>query len=127
MDKKRLIKNLEPEDLKGFEEFIEGQPADTNFLPRGVGGSAKKNEAGFEHFTFLTNDATRLSKLKNLLSDRLPFSARFDQSGKLIQDQKAEIEVLRNKLFEVLDKSDSPYRKSLSEIFNMFFEPPKAP
>ena len=124
MDKKRLVKSLEPEDLKGFEEFIEGQPTDASFLPKGVGG-AKKEVAGFEHFTFLTNDSTRLTKLKFLLSEKLPFSARFDQSGKLIQEQKEEIELLKRKMFEVCDKAGSPYRKSVSEIFNSFFEPPK--
>jgi len=125
MDKKRLVKSLEPEDLKGFEEFIEGQPTDASFLPKGVGG-AKKEVAGFEHFTFLTNDSVRLTKLKFLLSEKLPFSARFDQSGKLIQEQKEEIELLKRKMFEVCDKAGSPYRKSVSEIFNSFFEPPKS-
>lgn len=125
MDKKRLIKNLEAEDIKGFEEFIEGQSNDTNFLPRGVGGNAKKNETSFEHFTFLTNDSVRLTKLKQLLSDKLPFSAKFDQSDKIIKEQRAELELIKNKLFEACDSKDSPYRKSLQEIFDSFFEPPK--
>lgn len=125
MDKKRLLKTLEPDDLKGFEEFIEGQSSDSSFLPKGVGGATKKNEAGFEHFTFLTNDAERLTKLKKLLSEKLPFSAKFDQSQKLIQEQKGEIDIIRKKLFEVCDQGDSAYKKSLREVFNSFFEPPK--
>lgn len=124
MDKKRLIKNLGPEDLKGFEEFIEGQSSETSFLPKGVGGG-KKDIAGFEHFTFLSNDSVRLTKLKSLLSEKLPFSARFDQSAKLIHEQQEELELMKRKLFEICDKVDSPYRKSVSEIFNSFFEPPK--
>ena len=126
MDKKKLIKTTDAEDLKGFEEFIEGQPGDTNFLPRGVGGSAKKNEAGFEHFTFLTNDAERLHKLGDLLNQKLPFSAKFDQSAKLIKEQIDEVELLKKRLYEVSLEKDSPYKKSLREIFNSFFEPPKA-
>ncbi len=125
MDKKRLIKSLDAEDVKGFEEFIEGQPQDSHFLPRGVGGGAKKNEAGFEHFTFLTNDSARLQKLKELLSEKLPFSAKFDQSQKLIKEQKDELVLLRKKIFEELDKDGSAYRKSIQEIFNGFFGPPK--
>lgn len=123
MDKKRLIKSLEPDDLKGFEEFIEGQPQDTNFLPRGVGGGSKKSETSFEHFTFLTNDSIRLTKVKQLLSEKLPFSAKFDQSDKLINEQKEELEMIRQKLFEVCDSKDSAYRKSLQEIFDPFFSP----
>lgn len=124
MDKKRLIKNLETEDLKGFEEFIEGQPSESTFLPKGVGGAPKK-ETGFEHFTFLTNDSERLTKLKYLLTEKLPFTARFDQSAKLIQEQKEELDLLKQKLFDVGDKVGSPYRRSLKEIFDSFFEPPK--
>jgi hypothetical protein len=125
MDKKRILKALDAEDLKGFEEFIEGQSSDSSFLPKGVGGSSKKNEAGFEHFTFLTNDANRLMKLKHLLSEKLPFSSRFDQGDKLISEQKDELVLLKKRLFEVCDQPGTPYRKSLSEIFNSFFEPPK--
>ena len=123
MDKKRLIKSLETEDLKGFEEFIEGQPSETNFLPKGVSGSNKKNEAGFEHFTFLSNDAERLTRLKLLLTEKLPFSARFDQSDKLIKEQKEELEILKKKIFELSDVESSTYRKSLREVFDSFFGP----
>jgi hypothetical protein len=125
MDKKRFVKNMEPEDIKGFEEFIEGQQAETSFLPRGVGGGSKKNETGFEHFTFLSNDSDRLMKLRNLLNEKLPFSAKYDQSVKLVREQKEEIELYKKKLFEVGEQPDSPYKKSLGEIFNSFFEPPK--
>lgn len=125
MDKKRLLKTLEPDDLKGFEEFIEGQSNDSSFLPKGVGGGSKKNEAGFEHFTFLSNDSVRLMKLRQLLSEKLPFTAKFDQSQKLIQEQRDEIEIIRKKLFEVCDQGDSAYKKSLREVFNSFFAPPK--
>lgn len=121
MDKKRLVKSLEPEDLKGFEEFIEGQPADSNFLPRPA-----KKEASFEHFTFLSNDSARLDKLKDLLMDKIPFSARHQQGQKLLDDQRLELDRLRKTLFDLSNKPGSAYRKSLGEIFNSFFEPPGA-
>lgn len=124
MDKKKF-KNSGDDDIKGFEEFIEGQTNESNFLPRGVGGG-KKNELGFEHFTFLVNDASRLVKLKHLFAQKLSFSSKFDQSPRLIQEQKEEIDILRKKLFDFSDKEKSPYRKSLGEIFNSFFEPPQS-
>lgn len=126
MDKKKLLKTNDSEDLRGFEEFIEGQPNEGSFLPKGVGGGSKKNEAGFEHFTFLTNDSERLLKMADLLNAKLPFSSKFDQSAKLINEQKNEIELLKKRLLEVCEEKDSPYKKSLREIFNSFFEPPKA-
>ncbi|MBA2404733.1 MAG: hypothetical protein H0V66_08170 [Bdellovibrionales bacterium] len=124
MDKKRLVKNSPPEDLKGFEEFIDGQSGDSNFLPRGVGSSVKK-EAGFEHFTFLTNDAVRLQKIKDLLMDKIPFASKFEQGEKLIKDQEREINLLKKNIFELCNKPNSAYRRSIQEIFNSYFEPPK--
>lgn len=109
-----------PEDLKGFEEFIEGQGTDTGFLPK-----QPKKEVSFEHFTFLTNDATRLTKLKDLLMDKIPFATRFEQGKKLIEDQEKEITLLKQRLFEQCQKMDSTYRQSISEIFDAYFSPPK--
>jgi hypothetical protein len=125
MDKKKPTKTHETDDIKGFEEFIEGQHNDARFLPKGVGHSTKKNESGFEHFTFLTNDAERLSRLKILLGEKLPFSARFDQADKLIKEQKEELKVIKEKIFEISDRPDSPYRKTLREIFDSYYEPSK--
>lgn len=118
MDKKKP-KGL-PEDLKGFEEFIEGQSTETNFLPRGLGGGMKK-EVSFEHFTFLINDSERLQNLKLLLSSKIPFSRKYEQGKKLVEEGTDEVRHLRSELFDVQNEKDSPYRKSLREIFNTFF------
>ncbi len=119
MDKKRGAKPLLPEDLKGFEEFLEGQPNDANFLPR-----PGKKEA-FEHFTFLTNDSIRLNKLKNLLTEKLAFTLRFSQSQKILTDQEEELTLLRKRIKDISHLSDSPFRKSMREVFDAFFEPAK--
>ncbi|HXH29789.1 MAG TPA: hypothetical protein VNJ01_03145 [Bacteriovoracaceae bacterium] len=127
MDKKKLIRSLDQEDMKGFEEFIESQPNDTNFLPRGLGGSPnKKNDTSFEHLNFLTNDSERLLRIKNLLTQKLPFSSKFEQSAKLIDEQRAELQIIRQRLYEVCDQADSRYQKSLGEIFDGFFAAPKS-
>jgi hypothetical protein len=118
MDKKKN-KGL-PEDLKGFEEFMEGQPTDGYFLPRGIGGGIKK-EVSFEHFTFLTNDGERLQNLKLLLSSKIPFSRKYEQGKKLMDEEREEVRHFRSELFEQQNKKDSPYRKSISEIFGNFF------
>ncbi len=125
MDKKKLLRSLEPDDVKGFEEFIESQPNETNFLPRGVGGSNKKNDATFEHLDFLTNDSERLLRLKDLLTEKLPFTTKFDQSAVLIEEQRAELDIIKHKLFEVCDHRGSTYQRAMAEIFNQFFNPAK--
>lgn len=120
MDKKKPLKKDAPEDLRGFEEFLEDYPVDKPFLPRGVGGGTKK-EVSFEHFTFLTNDNDRLHNLKHLLSSKIPFSRKYEQGKKIIEEETEEIKQLRDKLFEVQDESGSRYRSSLKEIFQSYF------
>lgn len=122
MDKKKNLKILPSEDLKGFEEFIEGQPQESSFMNKGV---APKKEVSFEHFTFLTNDSERLLKLKNLLTQKLPFSTKFEQGKTLLNEQREEIVFIKVMLFEIANKPNSAYRKSLGEVFDSFFEPPK--
>lgn len=117
MDKKKPIL---PEDLKGFEEFIEDQQSDKPFLPRGVGGGTKK-DFSFEHFTFLTNDGERLTNLKLLLSSKIPFSRKYEQGKKIIEEQMDEVKNLREQLFSIQDQPESPYRKSMREIFQTYF------
>jgi|SRR5690606_18006356 len=122
MDKKKLVKIASQEELQGFEEFIESQPKDTNFLPRQTNN---KKESSFEYFEFLTTDSQRLLKIKNLFSQKLPFMTKYNQAKILIKQQKAEINFIRNNLFVISDKKDSLYRKSLRDVFDNYFEPPK--
>lgn len=119
MDKKKL-KSMDPEGIKGFEEFIEGQPNESTFLPR-PSGSGTKKEVSFEHFTFLTNDSERLTNLKGLLSMKIPFSRRFEQGKKLIEEELEEVAYLRKSLFDIQNEKGSPFRKSMGEIFTGFF------
>lgn len=122
MDKKRPSKPL-PEDLKGFEEFVEGQTP-TSFLPRPAVTGTKK-ETSFEHFTFLTTDGERLQRLKLLLTEKLPFASQHEQGTALIREQRDEIKVLQKKIFDLSDEKGSAYRRSLEEVFNSFFDPTK--
>lgn len=122
MDKKKLLKSLPQEELQGFEEFIESQPKDTNFLPR---PAQAKKESSFEFFEFLNSDAQRLLKVKDLFSQKLPFFAKHAQAEILIKHQKSEIAFMKNNLFLVSDKKDSLYRKSLRDVFDHYFKPPK--
>ena len=124
MNKKNFfVKTLPDEDLKGFEEYIDSQSNDTNFLPR---GNAAKKDVSFEHFTFLTNDSSRLTKLKDLLMEKIPLASKHEQGEKLIQNQQKEILLLKNNLFDHFNKPKSAYRKSIQEIFDSFFSPPQS-
>jgi hypothetical protein len=123
MDKKK-IKSMPPEELRGFEEFIDSQPADTQFLPRPVAASNKK-ETTFENLTFITNDNLRLTKLKNLLANQVGFVEKFTQGEGLIREQQKEIKKSKAELFKICDLPGSPYRKSLRDIFDPFFDPPE--
>ena len=122
MDKKKLIKDLPIEDLKGFEDFIDNQSSDDNFIPR---ANTSKKDVNFEHFTFIANDSNRLTKVKDLLADKIPFATKFEQGQKLINEQNAEIKLLRKNIFGICNRPNSGYRQSMGEIFDSFFGAPK--
>jgi hypothetical protein len=127
MSKRRLLRdNMIADDLKGFEDFIEAQPDEARFLPKPPPSTAMKKEANFENLTFLQNDSSRLTKIKDLLSNKLPFSEKFSNSEKIIKEQQREIVLLRKQLFQVADRPNSPYRRSLKELFDGFFGTPPA-
>jgi hypothetical protein len=124
MNKKNFfVKTLPDEDLKGFEEYIDGQSNDSNFIPR---GNSSKKDVSFEHFTFLTNDSSRLTKLKDLLMDKIPLASKHEQGEKLIEKQQKEILLLKKNIFDHFNKPKSAYRKSIREIFDSFFSPPQS-
>ena len=124
MDKKKNIKAPPEDDIRGFEDFIEGAADDVSFMTNK--GISPKKETSFEHFTFLTNDSARLFKLKNVLSDKMPFMTKYSQAKELVKEQLEENNLLRQKIFELSDKPESNYRKSLKDVFDSFFNPPKA-
>lgn len=118
MDKKKTIKVFSDDDVRGFEEFLEDHADDVTFINRN-----NKKDISFENFTFLTDDSNRLTKIKNLLSEKLPFSAKFNQGENLIKLAGIENAQLKKKLSEICDKPESAYRRSLREIFDSFFGP----
>jgi hypothetical protein len=120
VDRKKFGKT--PDDMKGFEEFIDGEPDGHSFM--GKGHPAKK-EASFEHFTFLTNDSDRLMKVRQLLVLKIPFIKKYSQGKSLIDNLQEEKLNLSNELFNQCEKKGSAYRKSLLEIFEIYFNPPK--
>lgn len=123
-NKNKTSKYLIPEDAQGFQDFIDSEKDKSFLLKKGNTGTVK-NDRGFEYFTFLNNDATKLVKTRILLNEKLPFTLKFDQTPKLIERQKEELLELREKLFKISDEKNSPYRKSLSEIFDAYFETKK--
>lgn len=119
MDSKRQGKSF-PDDLKGFEEFVEGQPKGA-FLPRSAGGN--KKETNFENFTLIITDADRLGKLKTMLNEKLPFAAKFEQGQGLLKEQREEIQDLQKLIFEISNVKGSAYRRTLEDTFNSYFSP----
>jgi hypothetical protein len=122
MDKKKKLSPDQMEKLRGFEDLIQetSSPKD-KIQGKGIVSNNKNNDTNFENYTFLMNDSERIHKLNDLFKEKLPFQSRFDQSDKIIEKQKNDIHELKEKIFSISDKSNSPYRKSLSEIFDSFF------
>ncbi len=119
MDNKNKSKPPFQEDLKGFEDFMEGQNDEVGQL------KVQKRDGNFESYNFLENDSKRLNKVKNMMSQKIPFLSKYDQSSRLILEQKIEIEMLKNHLNEIFKLESSGYQKSLKEVFDSYFGPTK--
>ena len=114
----KKVKNKDiPVDLKGFEEFIEAQGDD---IPSNKVN--QKKETPVENITFLLNESERLKKQKKLFNDQLRIIEKFDQSDELINELRMEIQILRNQIWEISSRDDSPFQTSMSEIFDPFFK-----
>jgi len=105
-----------PVDLKGFEEFIEAQSDDF------VSNRNPKKETPVENITFLMNETERLKRQKRLFNDQMRIIEIFDQSEELINEAKTEIEILRNQIWGISSKENSPFQNSMSSIFDPFFK-----
>ena len=119
MDNNNKSKKTAQEDLKGFEDFMEGQNDQAGQL------KLQKREGNFESYNFLENDSKRLNKIKNIMSQKIPFLSKYDQSSRLILEQKIEIEMLKNHLNEIFKLESSGYQTSLREVFDSYFGPTK--
>lgn len=115
MDKKKILRSASSDDLKGFEEFLE-HTADE--ISQDKGG---KNIGG-ESLTFLLNDNIRLKKVASLVADKLPVVKSHGQGPRIIEHQRNLNTQLKNELFKILQKPDSPLQKTLTSIWDSFFQ-----
>lgn len=116
MDRKKIHKGNQGDDLKGFEDFI--QQSDPS--PQ-VDANPGKNVGG-ENYTFLENDNIRLRKVSSLMAGRLPTLKEKMQGEKIIEGQRKRNAQLKSELFQLLSASDSPMEKSMASIFNPVFK-----
>lgn len=114
MDKKKILRQASPDDLKGFEEFLEHAPdspaIDKN--PKNLGG---------ESLTFLLNDNERLKRVALLVADKLPVLKAHEQGPKIIEHQRNLNQQLKNELFKLLSPPESPLQQSLAQLWDSFF------
>jgi hypothetical protein len=124
MTKKTKPPVNEEESLRGFEEFIAEQTEISKTQRSGI-VTSRKNDSEFEHLTFITTDAERLIKLKTLLKEKIPFMSNFDQSDHLIKQQITLRQELKSSIFNILNDEKSSFQKSLSEVFDSYFDQKK--
>lgn len=114
MDKKKLLNPKNADDLKGFEDFLEG-------VTESSGPDKNPKSAGGEALSFILNDNTRLKKLSGLVSDQLPLAQHHSQGDRIIEHQRNLNRQLKHQLFAQLNPADSTLQKSLSEVWDRFF------
>ncbi len=119
MDKKKTSRVQNTDDLKGFEEFIEH-----NSDEPGVGIDKSSKNVGGENFTFLINDSMRLKKIAELVADKVPILKKHNQGPKINQHQRNLNSQFKNELFKLLTQDKSPLHKSLTHMWDSFFQKP---
>jgi hypothetical protein len=110
----------DPNDLVGFEEFIESLDAGPAFVDR---ITIRKDNAP-DYYTFILNDQSRLKKIATIIGQRLPLYKKFPQSQTFIQEEQQKVTALKAELIDILKRENSPLQKSLAEIFNCFIKKP---
>jgi hypothetical protein len=110
-------KKISSSEIKGFEDFVREMDIKIPTL------NDKKNqkESNYEGLTLLKNDETRLTKMKNLLTVKLPLADRYDQSSAILNEQTQQLEELKKELFLMSEKGESGFKKSLGEIIDEYF------
>ncbi|MBY0517990.1 MAG: hypothetical protein K2P81_13865 [Bacteriovoracaceae bacterium] len=117
MDKKKISRIQNIDDLKGFEEFIE-HSSDESAIDKST-----KNVGG-ESLTFLQNDNSRLKKIAELVADKVPVLKNHGQGPKIIEHQRNLNSQLKNEIFKYLNADKSPLHKSLTHMWDSFFQKP---
>jgi hypothetical protein len=114
MDKKKILRSASADDLKGFEEFLD-QSND------GITQDKSGKNIGGESLTFLQNDNMRLKKVASLVTDKLTVAKNHEQGPRIIEHQRNLNTQLKNELFTILQKTDSPLQKTLASVWDSFF------
>ena|SRR3989344_3803127 len=112
---KKKIKN--PQDLKGFEDFIEYLYGSTELSI----GTTRKAEDNFELYTFLEQNNARLENLSELLSSKLEMVKSHPQDSQILVKQESHNRELKDKILSHLLKESSIFEKHLFAIFNNYF------
>lgn len=111
---KKKIKN--PEDLKGFEEYLET----LNYFSSPLKEN-KRLEENFELYTFLENNNHRITKILDVFNYQSQIIKNYPQDIGLIIKAEANNMALRDKIQKKLLKKDSNYLKHIEFLFDRFF------
>lgn len=108
-------------DIVGFESVIEDfiQEQDEAKLKAQI--SNDKNYDSFKNFNHLEMEKTRVKKLGNLISKKIPNVTEHDQSEAIMEKFTIYNFNLRQEILDEIKKFDSTFNKNIRLLFNKAF------
>jgi len=80
-----------------------------------------RDKINIETMNFIQIDQTRLMKINELMTKKIFQILKYKQYDAIIQEQKQQINELREEIFLVSNENNNGFRKSMNEIFNSFY------
>lgn len=122
MAKKKLnIPANKREELKGFEDLMEGFLEENEERAMKNNLANDKNYDSYKVYNHLELERERVQKLSNMVSRKIPNVIEHNQSKEIIEKFATYNFNLREEIIEELKKFDSGFNKNIRLLFNKAF------
>lgn len=123
MNKKTKL-NLSPkmkEELKGFEELIEGFLDEQDEQKVKSQLSNDKNYDSYKNYNHLELERERVQKLSSMISRKIPNVIEHNMSGSIVEKLTSYNYNIKEEIVDEVVKFDSIFNKNIRVLFNKAF------
>ncbi|EQC46041.1 hypothetical protein [Bacteriovorax sp. Seq25_V] len=123
MNKKTKL-NLTPkmkEELKGFEELIEGFLDEQEEQKIKSQLSNDKNYDSYKNYNHLELERERVQKLSSMISRKIPNVIEHNMSGSIVEKLTSYNYNIKEEIVDEIKKFDSVFNKNIRVLFNKAF------
>lgn len=111
-------KNNPPDDLIGFQEFIDSSDMNLNQIKR----PERAINENYSLLTFLESESNRLGKTIQICEEQAFILKEYQQHTSILKKQDQMINKNKAIIVELLKRKDSPLSKNLKELLSLHFD-----